>query len=383
METNHNVSIKFSKKSKSDDVPESFVCEDCSAVCKNARNLNRHKRELHGDKEYTCQDCGELVVGQRAFLNHRRKHKPKVNCPKCNKLYVERSLSTHVAKCAPKQQQPVKVKTHDCDKCSSSFYSGDALAGHKRTTHDRPKTEHSYECHWCTYSSNKVSNRARHERHCPARRRLQAPGNGVFSKVDLLSLFTETHMSITDMAKVVKIFRDHFGSEWFEAGIGKTVTDEIENMKNYTQASRIKITNSDGEPDHRVISHIRDLDQFIKDMVKARNISRPRVTVAADSGQQKFLVIMNLYDLDDLDRLYGGVKASAPQASFLLSVCDDVPENYENVSTIFKATGFPITLEDIDIRSVPFLYILLSFLSLLHDYILISPILSLYICWRS
>ena len=65
------------------------------------------------------------------------------------------------------------------------------------------------------------------------------------------------------------------------------------------------------------------------------------------------------------------------QASVANQAVKNVPENYENVSTILKATGFPITLEDIDIRSVLFLYILLSFLSLLHDYILISPILSL------
>ena len=80
-------------------------------------------------------------------------------------------------------------------------------------------------------------------------------------------------MSITDMNKVVRTFRDKFGSEWFQHGIGKTISEGLTSMHTYTETSRIAITDSKGNLSHIVISHVNDLDKFIKDMCEVRQIA--------------------------------------------------------------------------------------------------------------
>ena len=58
------------------------VCEECSQEFFSEQSLSQHKKKKHDKRQFTCSDCGEIVVGMRRFHEHKRKHE-NFDCTIC------------------------------------------------------------------------------------------------------------------------------------------------------------------------------------------------------------------------------------------------------------------------------------------------------------
>ena len=57
------------------------------------------------------------------------------------------------------------------------------------------------------------------------------------------------------------------------------------------------------------------------------------------------VVTLNVLDEENLQQTVNEKKPTVSQSSFLLAVADSTPENYHNMSIIFRKLGFPLDNE--------------------------------------
>ena len=87
------------------------------------------------------------------------------------------------------------------------------------------------------------------------------------------------------------------------------------------------------------------MKDLLAEIEAGREIAKPRVLIGSDAGQNKLLVTLNVLDEENLQQTVNGKKATASQSSFLIAVADSTPENYHNMSIIFRKLGFPLDNE--------------------------------------
>ena len=129
---------------------EPCLCDICSQIFKNARNLKQHKRQVHEKRPGNpkrnqsvrepkiCPICAKSVVYLNGHMRDVHSDKPDgiFPCSECGKIYVsKKKLNDH---CITAHREDPKM----CTVCSTVFKNGHALRGHMRTIHE-DKTEHT------------------------------------------------------------------------------------------------------------------------------------------------------------------------------------------------------------------------------------------------
>ena len=253
---------------------EILVCDLCPKQCHGHKELAKHKKRVHLDtKEYTCEECGVCVKGAMAFYNHRRRHKKKYECPKCNKHLVIDNKAAHVRNCQGVKdkikrcqhegcnyttERMSSMKTHmvshrkiSCDVvgCGQEFHGKKKLDAHKRKVHQPvfapqvcpkqgPKEPKVHGCHWCGYKTSVTTNLRKHEKSCAAKKRAE----GVMvqdpvSKDELGLLYSLTNKcSMTEFNIILDFFMKKFGKQYFEQG-AKSAVSQYANSLDYLHDS--------------------------------------------------------------------------------------------------------------------------------------------------
>ena len=83
----------------------------------------------------------------------------------------------------------------------------------------------------------------------------------------------------------------------------------------------VTILLSDGTTEKRELTHIRDLIDFIRDIVRVRHIRKPRVVFSCDAGCGKLIWTMAIYDLEGDPE---GMNPGSIDNIFLLAMIDKV-----------------------------------------------------------
>ena len=99
--------------------------------------LNMHQSRTHDMGTFSCEKCGENVVGKKTLENHMRKHNTAVGklktTRKCDICPYETkdqaNLSKHTKRVHSEKPEKVK-KSRDCSDCGKTFLRKDKFDNH-------------------------------------------------------------------------------------------------------------------------------------------------------------------------------------------------------------------------------------------------------------
>lgn len=137
-----------------------FTCLDCTDVMTSARELNRHRRQVHGElKPHKCDRCPMAFQNSFALRKHLRTphnrdaKRQQYLCDLCPKI------------CADKSVFKIHRRTHTgedgfvCDICSRSLGTKNSIIEHLRThTNERP-----FVCPQCSKTFRQETGFRRHQ----------------------------------------------------------------------------------------------------------------------------------------------------------------------------------------------------------------------------
>ena len=103
---------------------KTFSCTECDSSYAHKRSLNRHKKDVHGDKQlekvkdFTCQ-INENDIKQEMEINNYMDRKICYKCDKCNKV----------------------TRQYFCLKCGKGYSRKSGVNQHMKTAHEAEKSD--------------------------------------------------------------------------------------------------------------------------------------------------------------------------------------------------------------------------------------------------
>ena len=114
-----------------------FLCNECGKCYEEEVNLAVHQIRTHDKRSFTCEKCGETLIGRSTYNNHIRKHNSAVAKPKalqkCDICPYETTdpsnLSKHT-KNAHKEKTKRSNSLKEYHDCGKVFSRKDSLERH-------------------------------------------------------------------------------------------------------------------------------------------------------------------------------------------------------------------------------------------------------------
>ena len=145
-----------------------FLCPECGKNFSVDADLYLHQVRAHDTNSYTCENCGETVIGKKTLDNHMRKHNTAVTrlkrTHKCEECPYETKDKANLSKHTKRKLTGtmecsmdsaalltrLQLARFECDICKATL-APTSLRCHKRTLHsDSSGTQ------WTCKSCNKV-----------------------------------------------------------------------------------------------------------------------------------------------------------------------------------------------------------------------------------
>jgi hypothetical protein len=127
------------------DILKSINCTQCNLSFKHQRNLESHIEVKHSVKEkasYPCQYCNKVFDWQYKLNRHaERTHnhpKPRMQCPKCPRMYSRSGLKTHLNSAHVDKT----AKMFKCLECDFSSHAEKYVKSHRKTCHNKQQFQH-------------------------------------------------------------------------------------------------------------------------------------------------------------------------------------------------------------------------------------------------
>ena len=339
-----------------------FKCTICDFKTSRDRFLQDHLRAKHTvapTKGYSCDRCDFLAPTKEALRTHESKDHPKYSCNTCGKQFLKaETLKRHVEsheevtvststgdyfKFVPqKKKAGGGKKTYPCLSCPHVSTSKYNLKLHRWRIHERENPVRPRiipKCTKCGYTS-KWGHLRRHEQHC------QFVWTGVVTLADILELVCVTNISFRDIPKINRLVRFRFGRGAVEPNMVRNLTRQIAELDVWFNTHFITLKDGHQNDVKTVVSYIKDREQFRDWIIQGRGIQDPKVTWSFDSGQGKFVVCMNIFDMAaPAEPNKNGHKPSGCRLTLPVLQCDlgrRLPESHYNVKKLMQLiTPFP------------------------------------------
>ena len=94
-----------------------FLCIQCGVQCANQKALSKHN-EVRDERSFPCGDCEKILIGKKAFNNHKRVH-VLTACKICWRQVTVQQLGNHEFKCSGAMEQ-TSFQSPICPYISSS-----------------------------------------------------------------------------------------------------------------------------------------------------------------------------------------------------------------------------------------------------------------------
>lgn len=113
------------------------LCNECIPIYAHHDPMYAHQSRTHDMGTFSCEKCGENVVGKKTLENHMRKHNTAVGklktTRKCDICPYETkdqaNLSKHTKRVHSEKPEKVK-KSRDCSDCGKTFLRKDKFDNH-------------------------------------------------------------------------------------------------------------------------------------------------------------------------------------------------------------------------------------------------------------
>ena len=135
---------------------EKMHCEDCGLVFTQAVSKYRHVREVHGSKEFSCDECVKKFRRKENLERHMLSHHKdptQMECKDCGGKFTNYAhWKRHINANYDEDGKPRDV----CPECGDEFCSPKRLKKHISKEHSR------FECDYCGYAFSKQNNLLEH-----------------------------------------------------------------------------------------------------------------------------------------------------------------------------------------------------------------------------
>ena len=128
----------------------SFSCGECEKEFRNEVFLHSHINAYHDKRSFTCEQCQEIVVGNKFFLNHKRNHQGR-----SDKKVIQRKSTSRSTRLSSKSTKGAPI----CDKCGKSFSKMSNLVRHK-VVHEKERAK--FVCNMCDQEFTRKDNLEEH-----------------------------------------------------------------------------------------------------------------------------------------------------------------------------------------------------------------------------
>ena len=134
-----------------------FLCPECGKNFSVDADLYLHQVRAHDTNSYTCENCGETVIGKKTLDNHMRKHNTAVtrlkrshNCEECPYETKDKAnLSKHTKRVHSEKPKKIK-KSRECGECGKTFQHKGHFDTHVKS-HNGRQSEPLKTCEYCDY----------------------------------------------------------------------------------------------------------------------------------------------------------------------------------------------------------------------------------------
>ena len=97
--TNSDSSFKRHMKETHRANHDRLACNICGKTVKSQDALKAHKNTIHtAGVSFECDVCNHQAKSSQNLADHKKRHDPKTNCPRCDKKLSARSLNMHINK---------------------------------------------------------------------------------------------------------------------------------------------------------------------------------------------------------------------------------------------------------------------------------------------
>ena len=170
-----------------------YKCNLCEMTFNRDPLLRAHRKNIHetcSRKRHTCLNCHKDFSSSTNLKIHIKYHdNVKVQCPKCDNVYSERSMKEHLLR----KHSLDFEKKHICQLCGKKFITNQEFVTHTRTH----SGEKPYTCDVCDHRFSTSSNLRKHEsvHGKPDSIICKICGKSISSKKYLVKHIEQTHSS--------------------------------------------------------------------------------------------------------------------------------------------------------------------------------------------
>ncbi len=183
------------------------------------------------------------------------------------------------------------------------------------------------------------------------------PPKPIFKFDDMKSLMTKRNMSQAAAGDLCSSIRTTFGRKSVEPAMREKLTEQNQLLDHYFKLTTLKFISKSSNGHNVEIERpavlVRDMDEFVQDMIKERsyNPATTMVKLGMDGGGGFFKLTLNIIDQENTinsparksaRRLFSSgaaaeaCKDSSVKRLFIIGLIPDIPENYENMEIIFN-----------------------------------------------
>ena len=354
---------------------QKFKCSICDFKTNRNYRLLDHLRKKHNgspEKEHNCHRCDFVSPTKAALKSHISNSHAKLACHKCGRQFLKEdtlrkhveaherlTLSTssgHFFKFVPNKKPPpsspqekspgalTSKKKHPCLSCPHVARSPYDLKIHRFKVHEKErqvKPRIIPKCIKCGYISKwGKRNFDRHVAKC------QHVCTGQITMERILELICDTNCSFRDLPKISKLVRYTFGKGAVEPNLLKNLRKQILELGVWFNTRFITLKDKEKNDMKTCVSFVKDHAAFRDWIIQGRGIQDPKVTWSFDSGQGKFVVCMNIFDMAaPAEPNKNGHKPSGCRLTLPVLQCDlgrRLPESHYNVKKLMQLiTPFP------------------------------------------
>ena len=121
-----------------------------------------------------------------------------------------------------------------------------------------------------------------------------------------------------------------------EGNIRKELQNSLNAMKEWYNADKLNTMETDGSSLLTAICLIKDLVDFSEELIRLRDIKDPLIALGADSGQNKMIITLSIFDQSDLERDYASYSQAGTRTTLVIASCDGCKENPPNFFKIWN-----------------------------------------------
>ena len=132
--------------------------------------------------------------------------------------------------------------------------------------------------------------------------------------------------------KVIKWIRAKFGKNSITPNLRKKIRAHLNILEDFHESHVAVFQDKEGKDFKTTLTKVVDLNLFVDEICKIRNIKEPEVTLGCDGDTEKCIVTMVIREAGETDdEAPANYKPTGKNRVFTIAKVDEVPENRHNV----------------------------------------------------